>query len=92
LRLRPEIDDAKAYVEAWRLLNIEMTTREASIKSTFTVDIWDHRGVHLEEVIAMANNINIARAAHEASLKHFPDRKITLRNGIMLLEQNWPRD
>jgi hypothetical protein len=92
LRLRPEIDDARAYVEAWRLLNIEMTTREASIKSTFTVDMWDRRGVHLEEVAAMANNINVARGAHEAALKHFPNSKITSRNGIMILEQNWPRD
>lgn len=46
----------------------------------FAVEAWTRDGQHVEEVIARAGNLGIARAAFDAACLARPDRPLTLRH------------
>jgi hypothetical protein len=57
----------------------------------FKVERWNADDSHIEGVIAAADNVIVARAAFEAAVKAHPAARITLRDGIRVIEQH-PRE
>jgi hypothetical protein len=55
---------------------------------SFRVELWDRHALHIRWVIAAAGSVFLARAAFEAAVKQWPDQKLTLRQGIMLISEH----
>ena len=55
---------------------------------SFRVELWDQHALHIRWVIAAAGSVFLARAAFEEAVKQWPDQKLTLRNGIMLMREH----
>ena len=51
----------------------------------FSVELWDEKDTHVEELIALTGNYRVARAAYEEALKRRPGRIITLRQKTRVL-------
>jgi hypothetical protein len=49
----------------------------------------EHRhALHIRWIIAASGSVFLARAAFEEAVKHWPDQKLTLRQGIMLISEH----
>lgn len=55
---------------------------------SFRVELWDQHALHIRWVIAASGHIYLARAAFEEAVKQWPDQKLTLRQGIMLISEH----
>ena len=55
----------------------------------FRVEVWSFNDDHVE-LMAVAKNVMVARAAYEAALKERPDRIVRLRNKAMVLDERFP--
>jgi hypothetical protein len=55
---------------------------------SFRVELWDQHALHIRWVVAAAGSVFLARAAFEEAVKQWPDQKLTLRNGIMLMSEH----
>ena len=51
----------------------------------FMVEQWDDANSHVEELIALAGDYRVARAAYEEAIKRRPGRIVTLRQKTRLL-------
>lgn len=54
---------------------------------SFHVELWDQHALHIQWVVAAAGSVFLARAAFEEAVKQWPDQKLTLRQGIMLISE-----
>ena len=59
---------------------------------SFRVELWDQHALHIRWVIAAAGSVFLARAAFEEAVKQWPDQKLTLRNGMLLINEHPPPD
>ena len=67
----------------------EITRALHDIRSmSFRVELWDQHALHIRWVIAAAGSVFLARAAFEEAIKQWPDQKLTLRQGIMLISEH----
>lgn len=73
--------------EVPRLLLHEEARLETPV---FAVESWSRDGVHLEEVLARAGNLLIARGAYRAAPDQRPRSTVTLRHGIRVIEERLP--
>jgi hypothetical protein len=55
---------------------------------SFRVELWDRRALHIRWVVAASGSVFVARAAFDEAVKHWPDQKLTLRQGIMLIREH----
>jgi hypothetical protein len=55
---------------------------------SFRVELWDQHALHIRWVVAAAGSVFLARAAFEEAVKQWPDQKLTLRQGIMLIREH----
>jgi hypothetical protein len=55
---------------------------------SFRVELWDQHALHIRWVIAAAGSVFLARAAFDEAVKHWPDQRLTLRQGIMLIREH----
>jgi hypothetical protein len=55
---------------------------------SFRVELWDQYALHIRWVVAAAGSVFVARAAFDEAVKHWPDQKLTLRQGIMLIREH----
>jgi hypothetical protein len=53
----------------------------------FKVEQWDRDGNLVERVIARADNLIIGRRAYEAACRQYPLARLTLRQGIRVIEE-----
>jgi hypothetical protein len=51
----------------------------------YSVELWDDRDMHVEELIALTGDYGIARAAYEEAIRRRPGRIITLRQEARVL-------
>ena len=58
----------------------------------FRVEVWSFNDDHVDELMAVARNVSVARAAYEAALKERRDRIVRLRNKAMVLAERFPSD
>jgi hypothetical protein len=57
----------------------------------YRIDLWDKHAVHGRWLLAATGNVFVARAAFGEAVKHWPNQRLTLRNGMQLLDENpWP--
>jgi hypothetical protein len=54
----------------------------------FKVEEWDRDGNRIERVIARAANLIVGRSAFEAARRHYPKARLTLRQGIRVIEDS----
>jgi hypothetical protein len=55
----------------------------------YKIDLWlDDACTRIEEPIATASSLKVARAAYNAAVAEKPDRMITLRNRTMVIAQS----
>jgi hypothetical protein len=54
----------------------------------FRIELWDRHALHIRWVIAAAESVFLARAVFEEAIKQWPDQKLTLRQGIMLISEH----
>ena len=57
---------------------------------SFRVELWDRHALHIRWVIAAAGSVFLARAAFDEAVKQWPEQKLTLRQGIMLINEHPP--
>lgn len=55
---------------------------------SFRVELWDQYALHIRWVIAASGSVFLARAAFEEAVKQWPDQKLTLRNGMLLMREH----
>ena len=55
---------------------------------SFRVELWDQHALHIRWVIAAAGSVFLARVAFEEAIRQWPDQKLTLRQGIMLISEH----
>jgi hypothetical protein len=53
----------------------------------FKVEEWDRDGNRIERVIARADNLIVGRRAYEAARRQYPKARLTLRQGIRVIEE-----
>ena len=53
----------------------------------FKVEQWDRDGNQIERVIARAANLIVGRRAYEAARRQYPQARLTLRQGIRVIEK-----
>ncbi len=54
----------------------------------FKVEQWDRDGNRIERVIARAANLVMGRSAYDAALRQYPKARLTLRQGVRVIEEN----
>src|ERR1700729_4187083 len=59
-------------------------------KMSFRVELWDQYALHIRWVVAASGSVFLAHAAFEEAVRQWPDQKLTLRNGIMLMREHPP--
>jgi hypothetical protein len=55
---------------------------------SFRVELWDQHALHIRWVVAAAGSVFLARAAFDEAVKQWPDQKLTLRNGMLLMREH----
>jgi hypothetical protein len=53
----------------------------------FKVEQWDPEGNQIERVIARAANLIVGRRAFEAACRQYPKARLTLRQGIRVIDE-----
>ena len=54
----------------------------------FAVELWREDGGQVEKILARAFSLSLARAISRAAVDEHPDRRITVRHGERVVEQN----
>ena len=54
----------------------------------FRVELWDQYALHIRWVVAASGSVFLAQAAFEEAIKQWPDQKLTLRNGMLLMREH----
>ena len=57
----------------------------------FKVEEWHRDGNRIERVIARAANLVVGRRAYEAACRQYPKARLTLRQGIRVIEETGAR-
>src|SRR5580704_7373453 len=57
-------------------------------KLSFRVELWDQYALHIRWVVAASGSVFVARAAFDEAVKHWPNQKLTLRQGILLIREH----
>ncbi len=55
---------------------------------SYRIDLWDRHAVRGRWLVAASGNLFVAGAAFEEAVKHWPDERLTLRNGMQLLREH----
>ncbi len=53
----------------------------------FKVEQWDRDGNRIERMIARAANLIVGRSAYEAACRVYPKGRLTLRQGIRVIDE-----
>src|ERR1700733_2298925 len=57
---------------------------------SYRVELWDKYALHIRWTVAAVGHIYIARAAFDRAVKEWPDQRLTLRQGIRIIEDYNP--
>jgi hypothetical protein len=57
----------------------------------FRVEMWDRSDQHVRWVVSASASVAIAHAAMDAAIANYPEQRLTLRNGILVIRQH-PHD
>jgi hypothetical protein len=83
-RVSPET--APVVIEALRL----SARMHAGEPAAYKVEKWDWRDQHVEEIVASTSLIVVARAAFDAAVQQYPNARLTLRQGIRVIQKAGP--
>jgi hypothetical protein len=79
------------YREVDRLLReIENPNLHDIANLNYRVELWDKYALHIRWTIAAVGHIYLARATYDEAVKQFPKERITLREGIRVLQDYNP--
>jgi len=60
---------------------------QAPERASFKIEKWDWRDSHVEEIVGSAALVMIGRAAFAAAVRQYPGVRLTLRQGIRVIEK-----
>jgi hypothetical protein len=63
---------------------------QAPEPASFKIEQWDWKGLHVEQVVASASLIVIARTAFATAREQLPGARLTLRQGIRVIDETGP--
>jgi hypothetical protein len=92
-RLRSETDLVRGaysglYSRVDKLLReLENPNLHEIANMSFRVELWDQQALHIRWVIAASGSVFVARAAFDEAVKQYPDERLTLRQGILLMQE-----
>jgi hypothetical protein len=83
------------YADLYRIVDkllreIENPNLHDIANLNYRVELWDRYALHIRWVMAAAGHIDLARAAFDAAVREFPNERLTLRNGIMVIQDHDP--
>jgi hypothetical protein len=55
---------------------------------SYRVELWDKYALHIRWTVAPVGHIYIARAAFDEAVKQFPEQRLTLRQGIRVIQEH----
>jgi hypothetical protein len=58
----------------------------------YRVDRWSDEGSSIVEYVGGVTDLIVARAAYKAACGRWPETKITLRQGMRVIEKNWSEE
>jgi hypothetical protein len=62
--------------------------KQPANRDDFRVEMWDRHALHIRWVIAASGSVYLAHAAFDEAVKQYPDQRLTLRNGIMVMREH----
>jgi hypothetical protein len=57
---------------------------------SYRVELWDKYALHIRWTVAAVGHIYIAQAAFDRAVKEWPDQRLTLRQGIRVIQDHDP--
>jgi len=57
---------------------------------SYRVELWDKYALHIRWTVAAVGHIYIAQAAFDRAVKEWPDQRVTLRQGIRVIQDHDP--
>ena len=54
----------------------------------YRIELWDKHAVRGRWLLAASGNVFVARAAFDEAAKQWPNQRLTLRNGMHLLDEH----
>jgi hypothetical protein len=55
---------------------------------SYRVELWDKYALHIRWTIAAIGHISHARATFDEAVKQFPNEHLTLRHGILVIQEH----
>src|ERR1700733_7290783 len=55
---------------------------------SYRVELWDKYALHIRWTVAAIGHIDLARAAFDEAVKQFPNERLTLRNGMLVIREH----
>lgn len=95
-RLRAKTSSIQdSYSDLYRIVDkllreIENPNLHDIANLNYRVELWDKYALHIRWVMAAAGHIDLARAAFDAAVRKFPNERLTLRNGVMVIQDHDP--
>lgn len=56
----------------------------------YRVELWDEHALHIRWTIGAIGHVSIAQAAFDEAVAQFPNERLALRNGILVLREHVP--
>jgi hypothetical protein len=57
---------------------------------SYRIKLWDKYELHIRWTIAAIGHIDLAHAAFDEAVKQWPDQRLTLRQGIRVIQDHDP--
>ena len=57
---------------------------------SYRIELWDQYALHIRWTVAAIGHINLARAAYDEAVKQWPGERLTLRQGIRVINEYDP--
>ena len=55
---------------------------------TFRIELWDRHALHVRWAVAAAGTVSVAQAAFDEAVRNWPDQRLTLRQGILVIREH----
>lgn len=60
--------------------------------SAFQIELWDRHAQHVRWVVAASASVTVANAALDVAIAEYPNQRLTLRKGAMVLREHVPKE
>jgi hypothetical protein len=85
-----------AYSDLYRVVDkllreLENPNLHDIANMSYRVELWDKYALRIRWTVAAVGHIYVARAAFDQAVKEWPDQRLTLRQGIRVIQEHSPQ-